>query len=124
MHSSADRHPIDLDELSPKEWLLLSTRAELLCVGRLSALANTLASSNETLSVALAGMADDERTHLQHIRAFDEEVPWPALLKVDEGALAILLATHLPTLCRGPSASDVSAVKAFVRGVDGGGATE
>jgi hypothetical protein len=117
MHDS-DRHPIDLDQLSPKEWLLLSTRAELLCVGRLSALATELEGSDEALSTALAGMADDERAHLQSVRAFDDEIPWPALLKVDEGGLAVLLATHLPTLCRGPSSRDASAVKAFVQVVE------
>jgi hypothetical protein len=110
--------PIDLEILSPKEWLLLSTRAELLCVDRLSTLANRLASSDETLSAALQAMADDERGHLDEIHGFDADVPWPALIKVDERALAALLAAHLPTLCTGPRSDDPNSVRQFVKTVE------
>lgn len=112
------RRPIDLEVLSPKEWLILSTRAELLCVDRLSTLANRLASSDETLSAALQSMAEDERGHLEQLQGFDADVPWPALLKVDERALAALLASHLPTLCSGPTSDDPNSVREFVKTVE------
>ncbi len=118
MDPRSTRRPIDLEVLSPKEWLLLSTRAELLCVDRLSTLANRLAASDESLSAALATMADDERGHLAALRGFDADVPWPALLMVDERALAALLAAHLPTLCSGPSSDDPGSVRAFVKSVE------
>jgi rubrerythrin len=118
MDRSSERHSPDLASLSPKEWLLLSTRAEMLCVERLSSLASRLASNDEALAETLAKMADDERAHLDALSRFDADVPWPQLLKVNERALALLLAVHLPTLCRGPHSEDSDSVKTFVEHVE------
>jgi rubrerythrin len=115
MQGHIERRPAELQDLSAKECVLLSKRAELLCVERLSALAANLAPHNEKLSRAVASMATDEQSHLERVAVLDAEVPWPALLCLDEPGLRLLLATHLPTLQAGCTARDREGVFNFVR---------
>ena len=114
MRTLADRRAIDLSQLSAKECVLLSKRAESLCVERLTALAANLAPSDAPLSRSIAEVAEEEQLHLERIAALDEQVPWPALLRLDEPGFRLLLATHLPSLHAGCASLDTDAIQHFI----------
>jgi rubrerythrin len=107
---------MDLRDLSAKEWLLLSARAEELCVERLGELANRV--TDPELADTLREMASEEDDHSAAIASVDAEVDWPEVWHIDEPAIHQILATHFPTLVGGCGRNEQEAIGEFVTQVE------
>jgi rubrerythrin len=85
-----------LNALSLKECLLLTMRIERRCADQLELLAARVIDSG--LRTRLTRMIIDEQDHLRILAELDEEIPWPALLRINERLLNQLGTQHVPAL--------------------------
>jgi hypothetical protein len=109
-----------LESLSEKEWVLICSRAEGLCIHLMSRLARAVSASDPALSCFLYRVADDERRHLDRLLAADRALPWPTVCQVNEPAIRGVLAEWVPALAHATDIDNLSsaAIKKLVDAVE------
>ena len=89
---------MDLRQLSVKESVLISLRAEGRCVAALESLAQRLEPADPAMTQRLRELAENERSHQRTLSEYDETVDWPREWHLSESAISRILREKLPAL--------------------------
>lgn len=104
---------MDLRQLSVKESVLISLRAEGKCVAALEGLAERLSPPDAMMTKRLRELAEHEREHERTLSEFDESLDWPREWHLSESAIRRILREKLPTLFGTESVQNESAERAL-----------
>ena len=91
---------MELEDLTLKERLLLSTRVQRDSARFFHTLATTLKPADAESTRLLENLALDEATFEERLYLLDRKVPWSTVLHLDERAVRSILHRHLPQLYR------------------------
>ena len=89
---------LQLQDLSFKESLRVSDRAERLWRDRLAQIHRSVAPGDRDLATALAELRHDEELHGEALQRMDDNTPMPAVWHLDQRGTETLLAAHFPAL--------------------------
>lgn len=109
---------LPLGELAPREWCLLAAAAEQKCVEVISALAESIGSSDPKLAAILCAIASEEESHLNAVLTFQATTQWPKTWHVTRGSAERALHAHFPALYLDPTPADPAAIAARVRAIE------
>jgi rubrerythrin len=99
---------MEIAQLTLKEAVLLSLRAEQECARVFRALGGSVEPADDPVAQIMLRLAAEEERQVRALQVFDADVPWPAVWRLDEPAIARLLREYFPTLFQHAPSSPLS----------------
>jgi rubrerythrin len=95
------RIPVEIQNLSLKEWLAVCERAEGACARRFREIAGQADPKDQSLLDFLRNLVSEEEGHLADVRRFGEKVQGPGVWRLDDALLEYVLKHHFPSFSQG-----------------------